>query len=472
MGGGGGGPFLTVANNLSDVADASISRTNLGFSLTTAGRVLIGDGTSIPSNDALLFFNTVTKALAVNLATPGAGATLDVGGTVGGIGLPVLTTTQVNAVAPARNGVILYDSTLNYIKAYVNGAWSSLVKNAPHSELGGLTTGDDHTQYFLLAGRAGGQVAKGGTASGDTLTLSSTAHATKGKIIFGTSAYDEVNQRLGLRTTSPGSLCDFYNSTDDIFLGSPNIIGQLNNSFQTWALYAGTGNTFSICNKNLNGSMFNVSYLGNVYLGGYAAGHPSAGTGIQNIAGNTTLPTLVVKAIASQSADLQQWANNAEAVIANVTIAGLISGTGLEAKAGTTLKLSGSGSGSVSLVSPANPTTFTLTMPTAQGGSGQAMVNDGTGVLSWATVDKNGKAGQVRLAPGVRSKAISFGTARANANYTPWAFLVNTGPDTDPIRVPMTCIALTSAGFTMDWGDLTPTDNYYFYWGIKEHYDP
>ncbi len=50
-----------------------------------------------------------------------------------------------------------------------------------HSSLSGLTTGDaGHTQFALLAGRAGGQSLIGGTASGESLDLDSTAHATKG----------------------------------------------------------------------------------------------------------------------------------------------------------------------------------------------------------------------------------------------------------------------------------------------------
>lgn len=52
-----------------------------------------------------------------------------------------------------------------------------------HSALTGLTTGDDHTQYALLAGRAGGQSVSGDTASGGSLTLDSTAHATKGSVV-------------------------------------------------------------------------------------------------------------------------------------------------------------------------------------------------------------------------------------------------------------------------------------------------
>lgn len=72
-----------------------------------------------------------------------------------------------------------------------------------HGTLTGLTD-DDHTQYALLIGRSGGQTLIGGTASGNNLTLQSTSHATKGKILLGSaSAYDGVNDRLGIGTTSP-----------------------------------------------------------------------------------------------------------------------------------------------------------------------------------------------------------------------------------------------------------------------------
>ncbi len=50
-----------------------------------------------------------------------------------------------------------------------------------------------------------GRVVNGGTSASGTLTLASTSHATKGKILMGTlAAYDEVNERLGLGTLTPG----------------------------------------------------------------------------------------------------------------------------------------------------------------------------------------------------------------------------------------------------------------------------
>lgn len=57
--------------------------------------------------------------------------------------------------------------------------------------------------YAILVGQSGGQTLEGDTASGGNLTLKSTHHATKGSILFGTSTYDEVNNRLGIGSTSP-----------------------------------------------------------------------------------------------------------------------------------------------------------------------------------------------------------------------------------------------------------------------------
>lgn len=69
-----------------------------------------------------------------------------------------------------------------------------------HGQFKGLTD-DDHTQYFLLAGRSGGQTAIGGTGSGDDLTFNSTNDATKGSILFGSSDgmnYNETDTMLSI----------------------------------------------------------------------------------------------------------------------------------------------------------------------------------------------------------------------------------------------------------------------------------
>ena len=78
-------------------------------------------------------------------------------------------------------------------------------EEAEHDTLAGLITGDDAlAQYALLAGRSGGQTLYGGTAASDDLWLRSTSDATKGLIRFGVnSAYNELNERLGLGTLAP-----------------------------------------------------------------------------------------------------------------------------------------------------------------------------------------------------------------------------------------------------------------------------
>jgi len=86
---------------------------------------------------------------------------------------------------------------------------------------------DDHTQYALLAGRSGGQTLNGGTASGENLVLSSTANATKGKILFGNSAYDQANNRLGVGTSTPSHGLDVVDNLIGVtrsFAGVPNYL--------------------------------------------------------------------------------------------------------------------------------------------------------------------------------------------------------------------------------------------------------
>jgi len=70
------------------------------------------------------------------------------------------------------------------------------------TSLAGLLSAADKVRvndaFLQLAGRAGGQTASGGTAASENLTLSSTAHGTKGHVRFGsaTNYWDEVNSKF------------------------------------------------------------------------------------------------------------------------------------------------------------------------------------------------------------------------------------------------------------------------------------
>ena len=135
---------------------------------------------------------TLTEAMRI---TPSGGLTIGQTTDITAGVLNVLTGFRIAGAATSGN--ILRGDGTNFV--------SSAQSGIDHGSLGGLGD-DDHTQYALLAGRSGGQILIGGTASGDDLTLKSTSNATKGSIFLGTlSAYDEVNDRLGIGNLVPTS---------------------------------------------------------------------------------------------------------------------------------------------------------------------------------------------------------------------------------------------------------------------------
>jgi excisionase family DNA binding protein len=114
----------------------------------------------------------------------------------------------------ANSGVTLgtYNNVTVNTKGIITGA--SNVAYAPESgsgnyvQLQASTPGTAQTGNFNISGTGIVSTIIGSTAASGNLTLSSTSNATKGKILFGTSAYDEVNNRLGIGTTSPAEILD------------------------------------------------------------------------------------------------------------------------------------------------------------------------------------------------------------------------------------------------------------------------
>jgi len=109
-------------------------------------------------------------------------------------------------------------------------------KESPLTFSTGLTRSSNTITNNLSTGVSGGQSINGGTSSADTLRLFSTTNATKGKIIFGSSTYDEANNRLGLGITTPTTIqqinlsnTDFTNTNgagSHIYLTNPSSTGQ------------------------------------------------------------------------------------------------------------------------------------------------------------------------------------------------------------------------------------------------------
>jgi hypothetical protein len=194
-----------------------------GYVPTT--RTLTINGTAYDlTADRTWSVGTVTSVAALTLGTTGT----DLSSTVANsTTTPVITLNVPTASALNRGALSSTD-------------WSTF--NSKESALTfstGLTRSINTITNNLSTGISGGQSVIGGTASGNNLTLSSTSNATKGKILFGNSAYDEVNNRLGIGTTTPNWKLHVSGT-----VGADNIIAQFgdaNKGVNIKTLANGTG---------------------------------------------------------------------------------------------------------------------------------------------------------------------------------------------------------------------------------------
>lgn len=169
--------------------------------------------------------------------------------------------------------VTFYGFSQSYLGKSVNGV------NADSSGDIKISVGDTYTfstgltdtastiTNNLSTGVSGGQSVIGGTASGNSLTLSSTSNATKGKLLFGTSAYDEVNNRLGIGTASPTAKLQVVG---DIQLTSGTVSGGAGSMFlgSSYFTIINGYNGFLINNSTNSANLFHVNNLGSVRIGG------------------------------------------------------------------------------------------------------------------------------------------------------------------------------------------------------------
>ncbi len=137
----------------------------------------------------------------------GGSATLNVGTTAGTVAAG--DDSRLVAATPAE--------TTTTIGALINGATAKatpvdadqlgLMDSAASNVLKKLSWAALKTAlqsiFATLAGVAGGQTLRGGNAASETLTIQSTAHATKGKITALPLTIDEANLRVGLGQTTP-----------------------------------------------------------------------------------------------------------------------------------------------------------------------------------------------------------------------------------------------------------------------------
>ncbi|MBU0959814.1 MAG: hypothetical protein KKB31_07745 [Nanoarchaeota archaeon] len=138
---------------------------------------------------------------------------------------------QVTVVSSVfgRTGAVVA-ATNDYTWAQVNKATSSIadITTKTHSLLGTLTA-DDHTQYVLLAGRAGGQTLYGGTGASENLILEATSHATDGIVFIQDSNLELDNSKpIYIKDNAgTGRNMFFLNTSDVLVIGNDLASGKL-----------------------------------------------------------------------------------------------------------------------------------------------------------------------------------------------------------------------------------------------------
>ena len=166
---------LTVDNLIFDANNIS---SGTGINLVTSGASVVSGGSILPSTDIAYDLGSSSyKFKDIYLSFYGSIKTEFVNIPIQSLStLRFIRFRDITQTQPAQPGDSLFYDGSNWLA-------SAPDTEIAHGSLSGLTTGDaGHTQFALLAGRAGGQELIGGTAAGESLDLESTSNATKGSI--------------------------------------------------------------------------------------------------------------------------------------------------------------------------------------------------------------------------------------------------------------------------------------------------
>ena len=142
--------------------------------------------------------NNFAGATAVGTTSaPDASAILDIVSTAKGLGLPAMTTTERDAIGSPRDGLCIYNTTLDTVDLRANGAWVSLGTGS------GTVDGSGAAGYVAYWTDAD-------TLSGETNLF-----------------WDATNNRLGIGESSPDRTLHIRtNATDPIYLETDGTLDQ------------------------------------------------------------------------------------------------------------------------------------------------------------------------------------------------------------------------------------------------------
>ena len=216
-----GGPItstgtISLANTAVTPGSYGNSTSVASFTVDAQGRLTAASSTSIPTSSGTTTgllsssdwttFNSkaATSGYTANavVATNGSGTLTAVAGATTNTVLqhsptgPVWSTTAFPSSTTANQ--LLYSSANNVVGGLATANNAILTTDSSGAPAWSPLSNDTYTQYALLAGRAGGQSLRGGSAASDNLTLDSTANATKGNVLI-----NPTGGRVGIGTTNP-----------------------------------------------------------------------------------------------------------------------------------------------------------------------------------------------------------------------------------------------------------------------------
>ena len=322
---------------------------------------------------------------------------LEISGATGDV-----TQAELDAVADAQFIVAAADADLTAERVATNTAtvsWdfataaqakaSVIQAGIDHGSIGGLTD-DDHSQYALLAGRAGGQTLTGDTASGGALKFESTAHATKGMIHLGATTADGTSVCINGNEdgiTIAGVAYPSRLLVHDEVAGQVEMLGMHKHSStaasaasQVFARSRGTDSSETVVSSgDVLGRITFVGHDGTDYEQSVAIRAEVDGTpGAGDMPGR--LLVLVSPDGSATPVERLRIADGA------VTIS-----SGTAASELRLLEPSGSGTNYTAFKAQAQAADITYTLPPNDGDASQFLQTNGAGSLSWAASSGGGK---------------------------------------------------------------------------------
>ena len=210
--------------------------------------------------------------------------------------------------------------------------------NADHGLLSGLGD-DDHTQYTLLAGRAGGQDIIGGTGVSDSLTLESTSNGTKGTIdLLDPTRVDDIDA-LTATTLALGKA-----TATKVEIGASDILSEALGDLKSQRYLLGLDLSLIPVagGQSVVTSWYGLQLTGNRQV---SVDYTPIDYGFRTDYGvlvpcqQSDKIAFMIRGDTGQTADLSVWENSAGTTLAAVTAAGLFETDGLDSHTATTLSI-------------------------------------------------------------------------------------------------------------------------------------